>query len=87
MQPARKTSTSRRTEAMRWLAQGGVLPTSAMASMESPVHAAPTENSLRVAQCMVGGLPHLADSESRVRRLATKLDRLKELSAVVVAGK
>ena len=89
MQPARKT-TSRRAAAMRWLARGGPLPTSAMASAESPVPpktSAPTETSLRVAQRMVGGLPRLSDSAARVRRLAAKLDRLKKLANSTAAGK
>ncbi len=83
MQPAKKT-TNRRAAAMRWLAAGGPLPTSAMASAESPAASAavlPTKTSLRVAKRMVGGLPQLADSERRVQRLAVKLDRLKTLAA------
>lgn len=89
MQPAKKT-TSRRAAAMRWLASGGPLPTSAMASAESPVPpktSAPTETSLRVAQRMVGGLPRLSDSAARVHRLATNLDRLKKLASATTAGK
>lgn len=84
MQPAKKSTRSRRAEAMKWLASVGAPPTSAMASAESPAGRemkSPTEISLRVAQRMVGGLPRLADSANRVQRLAAKLDCLKHLAS------
>ena len=80
MQPVRTTKTERWAAAMRWLKSVGPLPSSAMASAESPLKR-PTTTSLRVAQRLVGGPPHLAEGEQRVKRLAAKFDQLKKLAA------
>jgi hypothetical protein len=78
--PVRTTKTDKRAAAMRWLKSVGPLPTSAMASAESP-REQPTATSLRVAQRLAGGLPLMGEGEQRVKRLAAKLDLLKKLAA------
>jgi hypothetical protein len=80
MPAERTTKSEKRSPAMRWLKSVGPVPTSAMASAESP-RRGPTTTSLRVAQRLVGGLPHLAEGERRVKRLAAKFDLLKQLAA------
>lgn len=86
MQREQTTKTEKRAAAMKWLKSVGPLATSAMASAEPPLDQ-PTSASVRVAQRLVGGLPHLQEGENRVMRLAAKFDHLKKLATTVQAAR